>query len=351
MGFGSNYTGNPTAVEAPSPAPGAGVAPVIYLPADADGATWANLFQALKTLCDFIAYLTISAVNSAYGTGFDGALVFDGTSVVTLGDGSTLTPIAGVYTLSRDIFPNTCVITGGSINPGGSGAGFRITCRTSFATAGGVVLQRGNTGGNGSAGTGGAAGAAFTAGTLKGGAAGGAGGASGSGGGGNGNDATTAYGGNGGGAFGGVVHPPTGSVGSVEGVVPATMGHIIAAGALTQYMGGAGGQGGSGSTSAAGGGGGAGGPVVCIAAKAIVLLNAGDVQAVGGAGGNAQTGGSPGNGGSGGGGGLVHLICDRFIVTNGTLSGATNSPGGTGGTGAIAGSAGSSGQVKLSRAQ
>lgn len=57
MGFGANYAGNPTAIEAPSPAPGPGVAPIVYVPSDLDGASWANIAQAIKTSPDFIAYL------------------------------------------------------------------------------------------------------------------------------------------------------------------------------------------------------------------------------------------------------------------------------------------------------
>lgn len=56
MGFGSNYVGDPTATETPSAAPGPGVSPTVYLPADQDGNTSANWYQALRVLADFIAY-------------------------------------------------------------------------------------------------------------------------------------------------------------------------------------------------------------------------------------------------------------------------------------------------------
>ena len=68
----TNYTGNPSAVQAPSPAPGPGVAPIISLPADTDGWTVANFYQALKTLADFSAYVLVG-----------GAFLFDKTLTLT----------------------------------------------------------------------------------------------------------------------------------------------------------------------------------------------------------------------------------------------------------------------------
>lgn len=52
----ANYTGNPTAVQAPGVAPGPGILSVLSLPADTDGASWANLYQAFKVLADNQAF-------------------------------------------------------------------------------------------------------------------------------------------------------------------------------------------------------------------------------------------------------------------------------------------------------
>jgi len=57
MGFGSNYQGNADAVQTPSPAPGPGVAPIVYLPADQDGASFAQLAQQEKVNADFITHI------------------------------------------------------------------------------------------------------------------------------------------------------------------------------------------------------------------------------------------------------------------------------------------------------
>jgi hypothetical protein len=53
----TNYTGNPTAVEAPAVAPGPNIAPVLALPVDTDVANSASIYQPFKTLADYQAYL------------------------------------------------------------------------------------------------------------------------------------------------------------------------------------------------------------------------------------------------------------------------------------------------------
>lgn len=52
----SNYTSNPTAIQAPAVDPALGQPAVLSLPADTDGASWANLYQEIKTLGDYNAY-------------------------------------------------------------------------------------------------------------------------------------------------------------------------------------------------------------------------------------------------------------------------------------------------------
>ncbi len=51
----TNYSGSGTATQAPSPTPGGGNVPIVSLPADADGGTWANAYQAYKALADYHA--------------------------------------------------------------------------------------------------------------------------------------------------------------------------------------------------------------------------------------------------------------------------------------------------------
>jgi hypothetical protein len=60
----ANYPGNSAAAQAPSSAPGPGVNPIGVLPADTDGATWANLYQAIKVCLDFLAYVFAYVVSA-----------------------------------------------------------------------------------------------------------------------------------------------------------------------------------------------------------------------------------------------------------------------------------------------
>jgi hypothetical protein len=53
----SNYTGDPTAVQAPASAPGVGVAPIVVLPDDPDAFNAAAFYQAYKTLADYTAFV------------------------------------------------------------------------------------------------------------------------------------------------------------------------------------------------------------------------------------------------------------------------------------------------------
>lgn len=53
----SNYTGDPTATQAPSPPPDPAVFPIVALPVDADPPNGSTFEQAYKVLADFIAWL------------------------------------------------------------------------------------------------------------------------------------------------------------------------------------------------------------------------------------------------------------------------------------------------------
>ncbi len=53
----TNYTGNPTATQAPGPTPAPGNYPIVVIPVDGDALNSASIAQALKENADFIAYL------------------------------------------------------------------------------------------------------------------------------------------------------------------------------------------------------------------------------------------------------------------------------------------------------
>ncbi len=53
----TNYTGNPSATQAPAPTPAAGSPPILALPVDGDALDVASIYQAHKAAADFIAFL------------------------------------------------------------------------------------------------------------------------------------------------------------------------------------------------------------------------------------------------------------------------------------------------------
>lgn len=53
----ANYTGDPTATEAPSPPPTPGIAPILAMPVDGAPVNAATFAQAYKVLADFVAWL------------------------------------------------------------------------------------------------------------------------------------------------------------------------------------------------------------------------------------------------------------------------------------------------------
>lgn len=57
----SNYTGDPTAAESPSPAPSPGALPIVSLPADGDSLDAASVEQAFKTAADNCAFGNVMA--------------------------------------------------------------------------------------------------------------------------------------------------------------------------------------------------------------------------------------------------------------------------------------------------
>jgi hypothetical protein len=289
--------------------------------------------------------LTIAATGIPapwFGTGLDGALVFDGVSTV-----AGLVPVAGVYTLVRDLLPTTMVVQAGVRVRTAGGAIFASVsvlvdgilgddgADAVGATAGSprattLRYQSGSAGGSaGSAGgtisnawpifTTAAAGAGVAAGVV--GVVGAVPGQGGSGGGGTGASA-------GGGAIN--VTTLANSLGMID---LSTLIYGRTWNNTVPQFGSGGGSGGTGS--AARGGGGGGGGCVCVTAPS--LLGSGRISARGGSGGAAAAGGNAGGGG-GGGGGLTLVV---YNAVAGTLT--IDAAGGAGGAGDGTGKAGGPG--------
>jgi hypothetical protein len=64
------YTGNPTSPESPSLAPGPGILPIVTIPADPDGASWANVNQPIRVPPDWLAYLMNGHFSSFFQENF-----------------------------------------------------------------------------------------------------------------------------------------------------------------------------------------------------------------------------------------------------------------------------------------
>ena len=271
-------------------------------------------------------------VGPIVGTGVDGLLNFDGVSDVVLHDGTILSPVAGVYTLTRNLYAQTIVVwpavevrlrgytiatwelyghaTAVLSGDGNAAVGTTGAANLSPTTNFGFICVAGPNGrataGNGAAGsasnapTGGVGGAGGAAGLNIGGAAGG-------------------------GTWGASVGPF---------VQPAML--------ATGYLGGPGGAPNGGRCGGAGasnggtsGGGGGGGSGVLI--KTRILGFPGTIRARGGNGGDASV--ADAGGGGGGGGGSIYLAYYDAV----TALPATDVSGGSGGLGFAGGSNGISG--------
>lgn len=282
------------------------------------------------------AVLTVTPVfSTSYGSGADGALVFDGAATV-----AGLVPVANVYTMTADLNATTLVVNNGvTLKVGtdnttqfGIFATVSITCNgTILASIDGAYgrERHGLHAGSGALGgaTNGAVGGAGSgvANVALGGGSSGLGGT----------------GGNSGGAPG------------AQGVAGAWTPSVLHGLAPVIYAGGAGGPGGgagAGINFGAGGGGGSGGGILLLSSPIITgngTLSAPGQNGANGANSGALSGG--GGGGSGGGGGLIMYISEAVLA--GTLT--TNVAGGTGGnpgtstsgSAATAGTAGAAGQV------
>lgn len=305
-----------------------------------------NSYVLASPIGNAIFRLVIQAAigsEGSFGDGSDGDLDFDGVAAV-LG----LAPVAGVYTLIRDIYAGDCLVqAAASIVT----AGFKIYAQGVLTVEAGATVGR--NGNDGVAGVGGgAAGAALAAGTVHGSA--GAGGAGNVAAGAAGTAATASIGGAGGagatqggnaGGAGGAATVPTAVQGGAN--VPRAMPYCITGGlagaaVATLYQGGGGGGGGAGDGANSGGGGGSGGGVVLIAAA--LFAGDGTIEANGGAGGAGDTAGGSSGGGGGGGGGLVITTSQNPMPATLTVQALGGAPGAAGGGGA-AGTVGAVGTV------
>jgi len=298
---------------------------------------------------------TLFAGSGEFGSGIDGAAVFDGSTAV-----SGFTRSGSVYTATRDAF-FTDVTSGPGVTidmtNGGTITGFDIWCNGTWTVTSGTTTIKWNgnaassfTGGAGLATgpKGGASGAGSTgiqnAGQAGGGVTGatnrfgaGAGGASGA-------SATNAN------AAGGTVTiNVTDTVGAVETWHAVRQGKLGMASANSIMAGGGGGASGGGTTGIAkGGGGGGGGGTGVAGIRKLAATGTLALEAKGGAGGDGevQTGSNAGGGGGGGGGWVGCGYGGSSQPGNLTLSAAGGAGGNKQGTGNN-GSAGVNGATRF----
>ncbi len=291
----------------------------------------------------WINYLD-AAASPFYGSGVDGAAVFDGVSVVTGCSGT------GPYTALRDLFYTDVTMSAGvKLNM----AGFRLYVNGTLNTSALSVDIKADGGTGGSGGTGGAAGTRPGANGVVGADSNGAGGAGGVNGG-TSKALTVALGsagGTGGTGLGGGapgtsgVTAPTAAMGNISVPTSIISGMLYGSGGINVVQGGCGGGGGQGSGVLAGGGGGGGGGVLIICARVTRFAASTRLGAAGGAGGA----GAVGAGGGGGGGGGAVLLVYRSVYSGSTTPSAaiidvTGGNGGALGAGGGNGAAGSAGQ-------
>lgn len=291
----------------------------------------------LKRINDWISYLDDTTYVDVFGFGTDGALVFDGVSVV-----AGITPAGGNYTLARHIFPtNMTVATGVVIFT----SGFGIWGTGTLTLSGTAKLD--NSGIDGASHTGGA----IPASGIWYGGAGGNGGAAAT----NGANTTltNSLGGSGGvgGASddahtGGTVTNTAAAAEKGNIRVPSSFinGMLFGSTGCTVPTAGSGGSGGAGGGGGSqGGGGGAGGGLILIMFRNVVFSASCSVWAKGGNGAAGDVGGGFAAGGGGGGGGGVVLIGYRDSTGAATPSSRVSVAGGTGGTGHATGATGATG--------
>lgn len=345
------YTGNPSAIQAPSPAPGVAVAPIVNTLQDGiDDLNSANFAQQQKVTADFIAWLTANSSfirTGFFGGGFDGSAVLDGANTVTWAS-----KVGSVYTMTSSAYVQDLTIANGvSLLPAGFFLYVNGTCNVQV---GGKIAHSGANGSGASGGLSAAVGstAAYASGFGSG-ASGGTGvgsNASSPADGGFSESATVGIGGNGGNS--GATAGGTGATSTMGSKVRGA--HRQMAAALQGYatylssgspagpiaiIGGVGGGAGAGDGANNGGGGGGGGGHFIVVARTLQLD--GTIEAKGGNG-AAGVAGNAGGGGGGSGGLIACAYASKagagsFVVTGGSLgAGAGTGNAGTAGKNGLA---------------
>jgi hypothetical protein len=286
--------------------------------------------------------------------GYDGAANFDGTSAVTLGDGSTLTPSLGIYTLNWDLYlaDGATLAAGKAIKLNG----YRIFCAGTFNIDGTIHHNGGDA--NGLVG-----GAAAPTGSVYGGISGPSGkttdiaGANGTGfgagvgifntqGGNGGNSGTGRNGGTGGSSLGsgpptardgkyGILYNAWHAIHQFNGLTSPSPSGAWALGTVVGVAasGGSGGSDGTGAGLGSGAGGGGAGWAIVVAKT---ITGSGTITAKGGVGGDALGGNS--GGGGGGCGGYVGVVASSLgSVTLSAAGGAGGAKNGSGANGTSGG--------------
>ena len=316
----SNYTGNPTATQAPGAQPAEGVYPTLALPTDGDPNAASTFTQSFKECADYIAWLmSYAGLNRLWGTGADETASYTTNASVTTPKQYTDCAITAGVTVSMFAPLQIC----GTLTMGDASYLSADGCVSGVGVDTGYANRNFLRGGT-SGGTFGVTPVAFPLTTVTGTpdwrsaitmvAPGGDGGAGGSGDSGSGQAGAIWIAAGAGwtpSAAGILLAPP----GFWAGPVHADGGGYGFAG-LHPLAGGMGGGYGGAGTSGASGFGGAGGNVLWIAARHIVLTGAPGFTANGGAG---AAGTGYGGCGGGGGGGVVILIYQTCNVSYATL--------------------------------
>lgn len=281
-----------------------------------------------------ITYLLPNSDMGVFGSGLDGACVFDGAASVTTLGGS-IAPAANVYTLLSDIHCTTISISSGVTVFTNT---WRIFARTSLANSGKISC-------NGNDASGATAGAAITA--TNGGLTGGCAGATGGTGvgaqapagnpgtplgwaslGGGGAGGAGVSGGGASRALGAVYTAAQGDIATIQNAIQhrSTNNVFISSGGCGAVGGSAGGGGGAGTT-----GGGGGGGACNVVVVAPIFTGSGTIEAKGGNGGNGSNSGTATGGGGGGKGAYVTLAYSNGTAPTATVTGGAKGLHGSGG--------------------
>lgn len=339
----SQYTGNPTATQTPSPPPTPGALPIFNLPVDGDDYAVSSIYQSLKATADFLAWLMKTRTHPIFGNATSGYPTHDvdydtsGTisapvewndmtveegvvlqigapiqvrGTLTLNDGAALVcdgPLSGYYDTGTASPLWLRTGTKGGMYAGATPVAF------GYAPTDIDVVAPGGNGGNGGQGTGGAGQTGATWGTAA---------------------AWTPT------ESGILMAPPGFWAGPIDCPSTSPTARVCRLHALAGGMGGGAGGAGTGSD---GGDGGHGAGVIWLAARKVVV-NGTPIFSANGSAGYAADNIQEGGGSGGGGGGVIVLIYETLTGAS-FLSTFASVTGGAIGSGTGTPTAGSAGKV------